>query len=181
MQKVLREDDVVRIGDDVYQVRGSNTNWVIVKDGDSCTLVDTGYPGDHDALLASLGAVGLSPRSVTAVLVTHAHNDHIGSAERLRVAYEVPVLMHHEEVPHARRVYLNQVSVGQVLAQAWRPGVLSWAVHALRAGGKAHVPVVAPQAFPATDSLDLPGAPVPLHTPDTPRGTAPTTCRTGAS
>jgi glyoxylase-like metal-dependent hydrolase (beta-lactamase superfamily II) len=165
MPKVLREDDVVHIGDDVYQVSGSDTNWVIIKDGDSCTLVDTGYPGDHDALLASLHAVGLTPRSVTALLVTHAHNDHIGSAERLRVAHDVPVLMHHEEVPHARRAYLNQVSVGQVLARAWRPGVLPWAVHALRAGGTADVPVTAPQAFPATDPLDLPGAPVPLHTP----------------
>ncbi|MET8783624.1 MBL fold metallo-hydrolase [Streptomyces sp. NPDC004589] len=165
MQKVLQEDDVVHIGYDVFQVSGSNTNWVVIKDGDSCTLVDTGYPGDHDALLASLDAVGLSPRSVVAVLVTHAHNDHIGSAERLRLACDAPVLMHHEEVPHARRIHLNQVSTGQVLAQAWRPGVIPWAVHALRAGGKAHVPVLAPQALPAMDALDLPGAPVPIHTP----------------
>ncbi|WP_399946321.1 MBL fold metallo-hydrolase [Streptomyces sp. BBFR25] len=165
MRQVLREDAVVRIGDDIFQVSGSNTNWVIVKEGDDCTLIDTGYPGDHDTLLASLDAVGLHPRSVTAVLVTHAHNDHIGSAERLRSGYDVPVLMHHEEVPHARRDYLDQVSVGQVLGQSWRPGVIPWAVHALRAGGTAHVPVLHPQAFPTTDALDLPGSPVPLHTP----------------
>ncbi|MFI5998406.1 MBL fold metallo-hydrolase [Streptomyces sp. NPDC051362] len=165
MHKVLREDNVVQIGDDTYQVSGSSTNWVIIKDGDSCTLVDTGYPGDHHALLASLDAIGLSPDSVTAVLVTHAHNDHIGSAERLHSEYNVPVLMHHEEVPHARRDYLDQVSVGQVLAQAWRPGVIPWAVHALRAGGTTHVPVQHPQEFPPTEALDLPGAPVPIHTP----------------
>ncbi|GEC02736.1 hypothetical protein SSP24_03910 [Streptomyces spinoverrucosus] len=72
--------------------------------------------------------------------------------------------MHQEEVPHARRDFLDQVSVGQVLAQAWRPGVLPWAVHALRAGGTTHVPVCEPQAFPAPGALDLPGAPVPVHT-----------------
>ncbi|WP_331737594.1 MBL fold metallo-hydrolase [Streptomyces sp. NBC_00019] len=170
MPSLLREDDIVRVESNVYAVSGSNTNWVIVKDGDSCTLVDTGYPGDRDAVLASLEAVGLNARSVAAVLVTHAHNDHIGAAEHLRAMYDVPVLMHQEEVPHARRDFLDQVSVGQVLAQAWRPGVLPWAVHALRAGGTTHVPVCEPQAFPAAGALDLPGAPVPVHTPGHTKG-----------
>ncbi|MFF8908891.1 MBL fold metallo-hydrolase [Streptomyces olivaceoviridis] len=170
MPRILRDDDIVRVRDNVYAVSGSNTNWVIVKDGESCTLIDTGYPGDRDAVLASLQAVGLDPRSVAAVLVTHAHNDHIGAAEHLRAAYDVPVLMHQEEVPHARRDFLDQVSVGQVLAQAWRPGVLPWAVHVLRAGGTTHVPVHEPQAFPVPGALDLPGAPVPVHTPGHTKG-----------
>ncbi|MEV7236791.1 MBL fold metallo-hydrolase [Streptomyces sp. NPDC051020] len=165
MPKVLRDDDIVCVESNVYSVSGSNTNWVIVKDGDSCTLIDTGYPGDRDAVLASLEVVGLNQRSVAAVLVTHAHNDHIGAAEHLRVVHGVPVLMHQVEVPHARRDHLDQVSVGQVLSQAWRPGVLPWAVHALRAGGTAHVPVSEPQAFPAPGALDLPGGPIPVHTP----------------
>ncbi|MFH8625881.1 MBL fold metallo-hydrolase [Streptomyces vietnamensis] len=170
MPKVLRDDDIARVANGVYSVSGSNTNWVIVKDGDNCTLIDTGYPGDRDAVLASLKAVGLHPQSVAAVLATHAHNDHIGAAEYLRTEYGVPILMHREEVPHARRDFLDQVSVGQVLAQAWRPGVLPWAVHALRAGGTAHVPVASPQAFPSAGPLDLPGSPTPVHTPGHTRG-----------
>ncbi|KUL47547.1 hypothetical protein ADL28_32230 [Streptomyces violaceusniger] len=121
-------------------------------------------------MLASLEEVGLNARSVAAVLVTHAHNDHIGAAEHLRAAYDGPVLMHQDEVPHARRDFLDQVTVGQVLAQAWRPGVLPWAVHALRAGGTTHVPDCEPQAFPAPGALDLPGAPVPVHTPGHTKG-----------
>lgn len=165
MHEVLRDDAVVSIDDTVHLVTGSNTNWVIVTDGDSCTLIDTGYPGDKDAVLASLAAVGLAPEAVTAVLVTHAHNDHIGAAEHLRAVYGTPVLMHEEEVAHARRDFLNQVSVGQVLRQAWRPGVIPWALHALRSGGTAHVPITEPRAFPSSGPLDLPGRPVPVHTP----------------
>ncbi|MFF7331837.1 MBL fold metallo-hydrolase [Streptomyces sp. NPDC008150] len=161
----LREDDITHVRDNVYLVSGSSTNWVIVRDAESCTLIDSGYPGDHDAVLASLAAVGLSPAAVRAVLVTHAHNDHIGAAQRLSSVYGTPVLMHEKEVPHARRDFLSQVSLGQVLARAWQPGVLRWGVHALRAGGKARVPVHAPQAFPAPGPLDLPGAPVPVFTP----------------
>jgi glyoxylase-like metal-dependent hydrolase (beta-lactamase superfamily II) len=156
---------VTEAGTSVHLVPGSNTNWVIVKDGDSATLIDTGYPGDHDALLASLAEIGLAPEAVTAILLTHAHNDHIGSAERFRTGYGTPVLMHELEVPHARRDFLNQVTVGQVLKEAWRPGVVPWAVHALRSGGTAHVPVLEAAAFPVTGPLDLPGAPVPIPTP----------------
>ncbi|MER7930576.1 MBL fold metallo-hydrolase [Streptomyces sp. NPDC096057] len=170
MPRLLSEDDIVRVESDVYSVSGSNTNWIVIRDGDSCTLVDTGYPGDRDAVLASLRAIGLDPRSVAAVLVTHAHNDHIGAAEHLRVEYGVPVLMHSEEVPHARRDFLDQVSVKQILAQAWRPGVLPWAVHALRAGGTTHAPVCEPETFPTPGALDLPGAPVPVHTPGHTKG-----------
>ncbi|MFJ4623191.1 MBL fold metallo-hydrolase [Streptomyces sp. NPDC088812] len=158
--------DVRQVADGTYLVHGSNTNWVIVTEGDAVTLIDTGYPGDRQQVLDSLAAVGGSPEAVTAVLITHAHNDHLGSAEHLRAAYGTPVLLHPAEVPHARREFLQQVSVGQVLANAWRPGVLPWMVHALRSGGTEQHPVTAPEAFPAASGpLDLPGRPVPVHTP----------------
>ncbi|MFF3501443.1 MBL fold metallo-hydrolase [Streptomyces sp. NPDC003247] len=158
--------DVRQVADGTYLVHGSNTNWVILTEGDAVTLIDTGYPGDRQQVLDSLAAVGGSPEAVTAVLITHAHNDHLGSAEHLRAAYGTPVFLHPAEVPHARREFLQQVSVGQVLANAWRPGVLPWMVHALRSGGTEQHPVTAPEAFPAaTGPLDLPGRPVPVHTP----------------
>ncbi|MFI8891515.1 MBL fold metallo-hydrolase [Streptomyces paradoxus] len=157
--------DVHHVADGTYLVHGSNTNWVILTEGDAVTLVDTGYPGDREQLLASLAEVGGSPEAVAAVLITHAHNDHLGNAEYLRAAHGTPVLLHEAEVPHARREFLHQVSIGTVLKNGWRPGVLPWAVHALRSGGTADVPVTAPQAFPAAGALDLPGRPVPVHTP----------------
>ncbi|MBG0857545.1 MBL fold metallo-hydrolase [Streptomyces spinoverrucosus] len=157
--------DVQQVADGAYLVHGSNTNWVILKDGDAVTLVDTGYLGDRRQLLDSLAAVGSSPEAVAAVLITHAHNDHLGSAEYLRETYGTPVYLHEAEVPHARREFLHQVSVGRVLRNGWRPGVLPWAVHAIRSGGTAHVPVTSPEPFPAAGPLDLPGRPVPVHTP----------------
>ncbi|KUO07480.1 MBL fold metallo-hydrolase [Streptomyces sp. DSM 15324] len=158
--------DVRQIADGIHLVHGSHTNWVILGEGDAVTLIDTGYPGDREQLLASLAAVGSSPQAVTAVLLTHAHNDHLGSAEYLRAAYGTPVLAHPAEVPHARREFLQQVSVGAVLGNAWRPGVLPWLMHVVRVGGAQQHPVGAPEAFPVTDGpLDLPGRPVPVHTP----------------
>ncbi|MFE6280834.1 MBL fold metallo-hydrolase [Streptomyces sp. NPDC057877] len=156
---------VRQVADGIYLVHGSHTNWVILTEGDAVTLVDTGYPGDRALLLDSLAQVGGSPEAVAAVLITHAHNDHLGSAEYLHSAHGTPVYLHEAEVPHARREFLHQVSVGRVLRNGWRPGVLPWAVHALRSGGTRHVPVTAPEPFPAPGPLDLPGRPVPVPTP----------------
>lgn len=157
--------DVRQVTDGTYLVHGSNTNWVILTDGDSVTLVDTGYPGDRQLVLDSLAQVGSSPEAVAAVLITHAHNDHLGSAEYLRSAHGTPVYLHEAEVPHARREFLQQVTVAEVLKNAWRPGVLPWMVHALRSGGTEQHPVTAPEPFAGAGPLDLPGRPVPVHTP----------------
>ncbi|MFR9798439.1 MBL fold metallo-hydrolase [Streptomyces sp. MS06] len=157
--------DVRQVADGTYLVHGSHTNWVILTEGEAATLVDTGYPGDRELLLDSLTAVGSSPEALVAVLISHAHTDHLGSAEYLSAAHGTPVRLHQAEVPHARREFLHQVSVGTVLANGWRPGVLPWAVRAIRSGGTAHVPVEAPEAFATGAPLDLPGRPTPVHTP----------------
>ncbi|MGW3622441.1 MBL fold metallo-hydrolase [Streptomyces sp. NPDC000880] len=161
----MREDALVHAAAGVHLVHGSNTNWVILTDGDAVTLIDCGYPGDRRQVLDSLANLGHAPNAVEAVLITHAHNDHIGSAEYLSRTFDAPVFLHEAEVPHARREFLHQVSIGQVLMNGWRPGVLPWAVHALRSGGTADSRVARPQKFPVAGALDLPGRPVPVHTP----------------
>ncbi|MGW5360115.1 MBL fold metallo-hydrolase [Actinopolymorpha pittospori] len=163
--KAMLEEAIVQVTAGVHIVHGSNTNWVVLADGDDVTLIDTGYPGDRAALLESLAALGHRPEAVRAVLVTHAHADHLGSVEYLSATFGTPVYMHEAEVPHARREFLDQVSVGEILANAWRPRVLPWALHAVRSGGLTDVRVSSPQAFPGPGPLDLPGWPVPVHTP----------------
>lgn len=161
----MRCDGIVQAAEGVHLVHGSSTNWVIITDGDAVTLIDTGYPGDRGLLLESLAALGHRPESVAAVLVTHAHVDHLGSVEFLGSRHGVPAYLHEAEVPHARREFLHQLSAGRAVAAAWRPGVARWLVHVLRAGALTDVRVSAPQPFPAPGPLDLPGRPVPVHTP----------------
>lgn len=161
----MHDDTIEQAAENVYLVHGSNTNWVVLAEGDTATLVDTGYPGDRTRLLDSLKTLGFSPEAVAAVLITHAHSDHLGSAEHLSATYRTPVYLHEAEVPHARREFLQQVSLGTVLANGWRPGVLPWARHAVRSGGTSDVRMNHPEPFPGPGALDVPGRPVPVHTP----------------
>lgn len=51
----------------------------VVRDGDTCLLVDTGWGPEYDgALLAELTEAGIMPAAITHVLFTHLHGDHTG-------------------------------------------------------------------------------------------------------
>lgn len=63
---------------------------------------DAGYPGDLDPIVAALENLGRPLADVSAVLLTHAHIDHIGSAEMLRTRHGATVHTHCEEGAHAR-------------------------------------------------------------------------------
>jgi hydroxyacylglutathione hydrolase len=55
----------------------------------SCVLIDPGL--DREAIEAALDEHGLAP---TAIVCTHGHFDHLGSAEHFRRRFSVPVYLH---------------------------------------------------------------------------------------
>ena len=70
----------------VHQVEGVDpspdfsTRVYLVKDrGASWTLIDTGLPGAHQAILAYLAKIQVEPASIKKILITHLHRDHVGS------------------------------------------------------------------------------------------------------
>jgi glyoxylase-like metal-dependent hydrolase (beta-lactamase superfamily II) len=154
------------VADGVHLVRSSAVNWVLVVDGGAVTLIDGGYPGDADALEASLSAIGRAPGDVVAALVTHAHVDHIGGLARFVARHGTPVRTGAVEARHARREFLEQAGPADVARHAWRPRVLAWAAHIAGAGAlrPVAIPTAVGDAAPGTP-LDLPGRPLPVATP----------------
>ena len=156
--------DVMEVAAGVFQARAKHVGWVLVVDGDEVTLVDTGYPGDRDRVVASLARIGRSPADVAAVVLTHAHPDHLGSAEYFRTVVGKPVLAHELEVPNATGARIEQVSIPTLLTMAWRSDVLVWAMDVIRLKGAKVDRLGDVQTF-GTGPLDVPGRPVPVHTP----------------
>src|SRR5512144_2168465 len=76
-------DDVAEVAEQVFIVRGSNVNWYLLRDGMDLTLVDAGYPGDLDWVEESVRSLGPRPEDIGAILLTHAHVDHMGASNAL--------------------------------------------------------------------------------------------------
>lgn len=156
---------VFQVTDIVYFVRGSAVNWVLVRDGTGVMLIDAGYPGDRQDVLDSLRKLGHDPSDLRAILLTHAHIDHLGSAIWFADQYRTPVYCHADEVGHAKREYLEQVSIFDIALRIWRPRWAMWGIHVVRNGGLIRDGI--PSALPLTaeTSAELPGHPRPIFTP----------------
>ncbi len=76
----------------VHTFRREYNNAVVVVQGGSSFLVDTGLEGDAKALAQDLVDAGLDPKALKAVILTHGHADHAGGARHFHETYGVPVV-----------------------------------------------------------------------------------------
>lgn len=61
-------------------------------------LVDTGLPGSWPRIKRVLTRHNVDLKSISLIVVTHAHEDHIGALKEIHDALGVPVMMHAEAV-----------------------------------------------------------------------------------
>ena len=149
----------------VHLAQTSLVNWTIVADDSGVILIDAGFPGSRDDVLTSLRRLGFGPEDLTAILLTHAHIDHLGSAIWFAKTHGTPVYCHPAEVAHARRDYLEQASPAALVTQAWRPRWLRWSAAVARKGGLVRGGIPGARALTAEIAATLPGRPVALPTP----------------
>lgn len=68
-----------------------NNVW-IVGDDEQCVLIDA--PHDVDKIMAAVGG-----RELTAILCTHAHDDHVRVAPEIRARTRAPIHLHPDDAP----------------------------------------------------------------------------------
>ncbi|MCH9721980.1 MAG: MBL fold metallo-hydrolase [Actinomycetia bacterium] len=156
---------LTQVTERVHLVQTDLVNWTIVTADTGVMLIDAGFPGSRDDVLTSLRTLGYSPADVRAILLTHAHIDHLGSAIWLARTHDTPVYCHAGEVGHAKREYLQQVSPAALISQAWRPRWLAWSLQVARRGGLVRDGIPGTGALTEDIAAGLPGRPVPVPTP----------------
>jgi len=133
----------------VHQVEGVDpspdfsTHVYLVKDrGGTWTLIDTGLPDAHTAIVAYLAKIKVDPTAIKKILITHLHRDHVGS---LRVMIERTKARTFSHWVEAAYIALHPKYDG--------PGV------------PPAEPVTIDEAFKDGDSIDAAGGLIAYHTP----------------
>lgn len=155
-----------QVSNSVYVVAGTNVNWALISNGSALTIIDAGYPADTDDLLGSINQIGHHLDDVAAVLLTHAHLDHIGAIPTLVERIGMPVYTGTEEVRHAKREYLQQITPVEMLKQLGSQRGRRWVtqtIKAARGGIKTTVPTASSAA--ADVLAQLPGELIPVPSP----------------
>jgi len=83
-----------KVFDNLYFVGGKlHSSWArTTKEG--IILIDTIYPYNSEELvIGGMKKLGLDPKNIKYVLISHAHADHIGGAEMLQTRYKARVVM----------------------------------------------------------------------------------------
>ena len=83
-----------RVFDNLYFVGGKiHSSWALTT-REGIILIDTIYPYNSEELVVGgMKKLGLDPKNIKYVLVSHAHADHIGGAEVLQSRYGARVVM----------------------------------------------------------------------------------------
>jgi glyoxylase-like metal-dependent hydrolase (beta-lactamase superfamily II) len=156
---------LVQITDSIHFAYTDLVNWTLVTDGDGVLLIDAGYPGDRDDVLGSLRQLGFDTDDLRAILLTHAHIDHFGSAIWFAKTHGTPVYCHAAEVGHSKREYLEQVSPADLAKHLWQPRYITWTVTITRKGALTRAGIPSTQPLTEDVAAGLPGKPMAIPTP----------------
>ena len=156
----------MEIAPGIRRVGSGLVNVYLVEESSEVTIIDAGGPGQWSALQRQLEEMGRTLDDVRALVLTHAHVDHVGFAERIRGERRVPIRVHELDAALARGEERPQnQKTGRV-----RPlPLLRFLLFGLRHGMlRPATPIAEVATFGDGATLDVPGAPrvvlVPGHT-----------------
>ncbi len=147
----------------VHRIEDAYTNWYLIEDAGRLTVVDAGVPTSWGSFTSALSTLGRSTGDVVAVVLTHAHFDHLGFAENARRELGVPVWVHEDDVPLTR----NPMGYQHERGRSWylvNPGALP--IMAALTRNRAFWPSPVAEVRTYRDgTLDVPGSPRVVPTP----------------
>jgi glyoxylase-like metal-dependent hydrolase (beta-lactamase superfamily II) len=162
---------MIEVAPGIRQLTNGISNWYLVDEGGSVTLVDAGKPADWAQLLAALRTLGRTVDAVDSVLLTHAHSDHTGFAERARAEAGATARVHVADAAAAKggKLGKHEAGMGRYLLRVEAYRTL---FGLMRGGGLRIVPLTEVATFADDEVLDIPGHPRVIHTPGHTQGSA---------
>jgi glyoxylase-like metal-dependent hydrolase (beta-lactamase superfamily II) len=161
----------MQVQEDIHRLTGGIVNFYLIEEGGKLVLVDAGAPGDWDLLVKALAGLGRGLGDLEAVLLTHAHADHIGVAERARTSAPATVWVHQADKGLATGEKPGR-NDGRATSYLLRAAFYRTLFSLARRGATRIVPVKEVSTFADGETLDLPGRPRVVHAPGHTPGSA---------
>lgn len=156
--------DAPEVAQGVYRLGTRWANFYLVVDGDEGLLVDAGYPAYFKQLQRAAPALGVALEAINAVLVTHHHVDHAGTAEAVRSRADATVFVGEGDAATVRGERPSHPPSG-FFRQIWRASMIRYLAHTVVVGGARYRPVSEVATLAEGGVLDLPGQPRVVATP----------------
>jgi glyoxylase-like metal-dependent hydrolase (beta-lactamase superfamily II) len=153
------------VAEGVYRLGTRWINFYLVAEGGEFTLIDAGYPGYWRYLVDGVEALSTSLEAIRAVIVTHHHADHAGTAERLRSTGGARVLVGEGDAWIVAGRYPSHASPGFYRQCSRHVSGIRFLAHSAVAGGARYRPVASVETVAAEPTLELPGRPRLIRTP----------------
>jgi glyoxylase-like metal-dependent hydrolase (beta-lactamase superfamily II) len=87
----------------VHRINLGVVNAYVMQAEDGVTLIDAGMAATRPLLLRGLAAIGVQPREIRRILVTHAHPDHTGALAYMKRASGARIYMHPDDAALVRQ------------------------------------------------------------------------------
>jgi glyoxylase-like metal-dependent hydrolase (beta-lactamase superfamily II) len=141
-------------------------NWYLVEDAGRLAMIDAGLPPDWETLERVVRSLGRTTADLAAVVLTHAHVDHTGIAERARADAGATVYLPDGDRELAAHQLRASKSSRNPLRYLGKPATRSLYMKMLRTGALRSQPIRAFQTYADGDTLGaVPGSPVAVGTP----------------
>ncbi len=148
----------------VHRLRHASTNAYLIEEAGSVTLVDALFPASTPHLHRALAAIGRTIDDVRALVLTHAHFDHLGMADELHRG-GMPMWLHPADARIAAHPYRYRAARPR-LAYPFRYPASIAILGAMTTVGALQVRGVREhRALEHGAVLDLPGSPRVIATP----------------
>ncbi len=143
----------------IHMIDDAYANWFLVEEGRRLTVVDTGHPSSWKSLQRALSKLGRAVGDIEAVVLPHAHFDHMGFARRAHEELGVPVWAHELETAVVRHPWRYDHERSRIPYFMRHPGFVR-IFTAMGAAGALWVKGLdAVRTYAAREELDVPGRP----------------------
>lgn len=152
-----------QVAENIYRLGSAHHNFYLLTEGGKATVVDAGCSKELSKLEAGLASLGMKRQDVEAVILSHAHADHIGFAAEAQGS-GTEIRTSEDEAP---------IATGEVEGYAIKPqqlpllklGTWKFLIGLMRAGVLKAPRVKSVVTFSDGEVLDLPGKPQVVYTP----------------